>query len=137
MASNDNNPGETLRVLILKLQDLALRFCNKENEEARRECLQISRRLTTQLERPENIAVELAYSVCLFRFIEFFIDALKELTVPKPTRSACARIAIDLNLFEYIVEKGPITSAELSQLSGAEELLIGTFIAEINSPEEC
>lgn len=64
MASNNNNPGETLSVLILKLQDLALKICNKENEEARRECLQISRRLTSQLERPENIAVELAYNVC-------------------------------------------------------------------------
>lgn len=36
-----------------------------------------------------------------------------------------ARIAVDLNLFEYIVNhNGPITVAQLALLSGAEPLLI-------------
>lgn len=38
----------------------------------------------------------------------------------------CAKIAIDLKLFEYIVaHHGPITATELADLSGGEELLIG------------
>lgn len=35
-----------------------------------------------------------------------------------------ARVAVDLKLFQHIVQEGPITSARLAELSGAEELLI-------------
>lgn len=41
-----------------------------------------------------------------------------------------AKVAVDLKLFQYIVAKnGPITAAELANLSGAEELLIGTVLS--------
>lgn len=39
-----------------------------------------------------------------------------------------ARIAVDLKLFEHIVQEGPVTSTRLAELSGAEELLISIYI---------
>lgn len=40
--------------------------------------------------------------------------------------AATVRIAVDLNLFSHIIKHEPITSTKLADLSGAEELLIGT-----------
>jgi hypothetical protein len=38
----------------------------------------------------------------------------------------CARVAVDLNLFEHIVNNpGPITASKLATLTGGEELLLG------------
>ncbi|KAI5921763.1 sterigmatocystin 8-O-methyltransferase [Camillea tinctor] len=71
---------------------------------ARMEALELSRRLSSSLEKPENTALDLAFS-------PFIVIA--------------ARISIDLNLFTLIVNRnGPITSKELAELSGGEELLI-------------
>ncbi|KAI0387392.1 putative O-methyltransferase [Hypomontagnella monticulosa] len=71
---------------------------------ARQEALQLSRKLTTSLEDPTNIAVDLIYL---------------------PFRSVAARIAIDLDLFNLIIKHGDsVTSTELASLSGGEELLI-------------
>jgi hypothetical protein len=42
----------------------------------------------------------------------------------------CARVAIDLNLFDIIADaNGPITAAELAVKSKADEQLIGSLIA--------
>ena len=42
----------------------------------------------------------------------------------------CARVAIDLSLFDIIADaNGPITAAELATKSKADEQLIGRFIA--------
>jgi hypothetical protein len=35
-----------------------------------------------------------------------------------------ARVAVDMNLFSLIDKEGPISSAQLAQLTGSEELLI-------------
>ncbi|GBF64283.1 O-methyltransferase [Trichophyton mentagrophytes] len=89
--------------LISKLQTLASRLSNEEDRDARKECLQISKALTAQLEEPENVAVDMIFS---------------------PMIAVSARIAVDLNLFALIAKEEPVTSAKLAELSGAEELLI-------------
>lgn len=35
-----------------------------------------------------------------------------------------ARIAVDLNLFQHVVNEGLVASARLAELCGAEEILI-------------
>lgn len=52
--------------LISKLQTLASRLSNEEDRDARKECLQISKALTAQLEEPENVAVDMIFSVCIW-----------------------------------------------------------------------
>lgn len=37
-----------------------------------------------------------------------------------------ARISVELDIFWHIVNDGPVTSARLAKLCGAEELLIST-----------
>ncbi|KAM5441451.1 hypothetical protein MferCBS31731_003522 [Microsporum ferrugineum] len=96
------NNGEPA-ALIAKLQHLAPRLSDDADHEAKRECLQISRALTAQLEQPETTAVDMLFS---------------------PMIAATVRIAVDLNLFSHIVKNEPVTSAKLAELSGAEELLI-------------
>ncbi|EER39493.1 sterigmatocystin 8-O-methyltransferase [Histoplasma capsulatum H143] len=89
--------------LITKLNHLSPRLVDEQDLEARREALQIVKTLRIQLEQPENVAVDMAFS---------------------PMIAVSARVAVDLKLFQHIVQEGPITSARLAELSGAEELLI-------------
>jgi hypothetical protein len=66
MASQQNGTTDEqslLGILIAKLQHLAPRLNDEDDLEAKRGCLQISKALTAQLERPENIGVDLAFSV--------------------------------------------------------------------------
>ncbi|TVY16828.1 O-methyltransferase asqD [Lachnellula arida] len=75
-----------------------------EDQDAKKEALMLSRKLTVTLNEPANTAVELAFS---------------------PFIPMSAKIAVDLKLFDHIVAKnGPITAIELATLSGAKELLI-------------
>ncbi|PGH29242.1 hypothetical protein GX50_08005 [[Emmonsia] crescens] len=100
IANNKEGPS----ALINQLNYLAPRLTNEGDDlEARREALQIVKTLKVQLEQPENVAVDLAFS---------------------PMIAVSARIAVDLKLFEHIVQEGPVTSTRLAELSGAEELLI-------------
>ncbi|KKZ65436.1 hypothetical protein EMCG_08735 [[Emmonsia] crescens] len=100
IANNKEGPS----ALINQLNYLAPRLTNERDDlEARREALQIVKTLKVQLEEPENVAVDLAFS---------------------PMIAVSARIAVDLKLFEHIVQEGPVTSTRLAELSGAEELLI-------------
>ncbi|KAF3484260.1 uncharacterized protein GIQ15_03584 [Arthroderma uncinatum] len=103
MGSVEGTINEDPSALIAKLYHLASRLNNEKDHEAKTECLQLSKKLTAQLEQPENVAVDMAFS---------------------PMIAVSARIAVDLNLFEHIVKEGPVTSARLAELSGAEELLI-------------
>ncbi|KAI9044121.1 S-adenosyl-L-methionine-dependent methyltransferase [Aspergillus affinis] len=89
--------------LITRLSHLAPRLADDQDLKAKRECLQISKALTVQLDQPENIAVDMAFL---------------------PMIAASARVAVDIDLFALIVQHGPVTSAKLADLSGAEELLI-------------
>lgn len=50
-------------ILISKLDALAARLKNKDDHEAKKECLRLSKALTSQLEEPDNVAVSLAFSV--------------------------------------------------------------------------
>ncbi|KAL4922923.1 o-methyltransferase [Aspergillus aurantiobrunneus] len=95
---SNNDPAS----LITKLQQLATRLSNNDHE-AKKDCLQLSKALTAQLEPPENIAVDMAYT---------------------PMIAATVRIAIDLNLFEHIVQYSPVPATRLAALSGAEEPLV-------------
>jgi hypothetical protein len=47
----------------------------------------------------------------------------------QPFIPVAARIAIEMNLFQHVVDKGePITSLELATITGAEEELIGMYL---------
>ncbi|KAL4800935.1 o-methyltransferase [Aspergillus venezuelensis] len=98
--------------LIAQLQRLSSRLSNGADYQAKRECLQLSKALTAQLEQPENVAVDMAFS---------------------PMIAVSARIAVDLNLFEYIVQHGPVASEALARLSGAGELLIVRVLRLLSS----
>ncbi|KAL4957796.1 putative O-methyltransferase [Aspergillus filifer] len=98
--------------LIAELQRLSSRLSNEEDYQAKRECLQLSKALTAQLEQPENVAVDMAFS---------------------PMIAVSARIAVDLDLFEYIVQHEPVASEALAHLSGAEELLIVRVLRLLSS----
>ncbi|ROV95171.1 hypothetical protein VMCG_08553 [Cytospora schulzeri] len=92
--------------LIEQLSNLSTQMSSNGNdaESARNEALHLSRKLILSLEKPANVAVDLAFS---------------------PFISVAARIAVDLGLFKYVVaHDGPVTSEELASLSGGEELLI-------------
>ncbi|OJD11334.1 hypothetical protein AJ78_07871 [Emergomyces pasteurianus Ep9510] len=97
------NGQETPAALIKQLNHLAARLTDEQDLAARREALRVVTTLKAELEQPENVAVDLAFA---------------------PMIAVSARIAVDLKLFEHIVQEGPVTSARLTELSGAEELLI-------------
>ncbi|OJD27342.1 hypothetical protein ACJ73_01256 [Blastomyces percursus] len=99
IAMSKKGPAE----LITQLHSLTPRLIEEQDLEAKKEALQIVKTLRVQLEQPENVAVDMAFS---------------------PMIAVSARIAVDLKLFKHIVQEGPVTSARLSELSGAEELLI-------------
>jgi hypothetical protein len=63
MASHNGTTDEQSSpgILTAKLQHLAPRLSDEDDLEAKRVCLQISKALTAQLERPENTAVGLAF----------------------------------------------------------------------------
>ncbi|GAM38978.1 hypothetical protein TCE0_034f10141 [Talaromyces pinophilus] len=103
MTSVNEITNEDPARIIAKLHSLSASLADDNNHEARKECLQLSKKLTSQLERPENVAVDMAFS---------------------PMIAVAARVAVDLNLFRHVVTEGPVTSARLAELCGAEELLI-------------
>ncbi|KAK6223280.1 hypothetical protein LQW54_000397 [Pestalotiopsis sp. IQ-011] len=74
------------------------------DDTSRNEALQLSRLLTSSLEKPATTAVDLAFA---------------------PFISVAARVAVDLGLFKLISQNdGPISSKDLEAKSGVEELLI-------------
>ncbi|OJJ02334.1 hypothetical protein ASPVEDRAFT_83842 [Aspergillus versicolor CBS 583.65] len=103
MASQIEDTHEGLTTLASRLQGLVSRLGNDGDHEAKSECLHLAKALTAQLEPPEHTAIDMAFS---------------------PLIATSVRIASDLNLFEHIVRGGPVTSARLAALSGAEELFI-------------
>ncbi|RYP63324.1 hypothetical protein DL769_006996 [Monosporascus sp. CRB-8-3] len=102
--------------LIEQLSQLSPRLSSGEDKDARKEALQLSKKLTASLEQPEDVAVALAFS-------------LRQPIIP-----VTARIAIQLDLFKHIVNHGvPISSKELASLSGGEELLIIRVLRSVSS----
>ncbi|KAM0814060.1 putative O-methyltransferase domain-containing protein [Seiridium cardinale] len=91
--------------LIKQLADLSARLSSDGDDGgAKTEALQLSKKLTASLERPEDFAVDLLFS---------------------PLLAVAARIALNLNLFKHIVDHNePVSSGALAALSGGEELLI-------------
>ncbi|KAI8962263.1 putative O-methyltransferase [Daldinia sp. FL1419] len=100
MASVDSSQ---FNLIIGNLNRLSPRLSSGD-EEARRQALILTRKLAASIEKPGNLAVELGFT---------------------PFLSVSAKIAVDLNLFKFIVDHdGPITSRELAALSGADEIFI-------------
>lgn len=125
-------------VIIKQLNELSLQLSSEHGaREARKEALQLSKMLTASLEQPENVAVELAFSVCVqtqfhcahdpnFDLHDLIIKPV--LTKMQPFLAIAARIAIGLNLFRHIADsEGPVDSKTLASLSNGEELLIGMY----------
>ncbi|KAF3055270.1 Demethylsterigmatocystin 6-O-methyltransferase [Daldinia childiae] len=98
-------------LLITQLSSLSPRLSN-DDDNSRKEALNISRSLIKALEKSENLALELAFS---------------------PLITVSANIAIDLDLFKLIVKHGPVGSRELESLSGGEELLIVRILRPLAS----
>ncbi|KPI43781.1 Demethylsterigmatocystin 6-O-methyltransferase [Cyphellophora attinorum] len=73
------------------------------NDELRRAAIDAARRLTLLVQTPEEAVRSLAFS---------------------PTYNACVRIAIDLHLFDRLLESPCISSARLAERVGAEDELI-------------
>lgn len=63
MASASKNIGDEPDFLIAKLQQLTTRLKNQDDHEAKKECLKLSKALTLRMEQPENVAVDMAFSV--------------------------------------------------------------------------
>ncbi|KAK6949473.1 hypothetical protein Daesc_009554 [Daldinia eschscholtzii] len=94
---------EQITAAIERLNALKSKLASGDRS-ARKESLQLSQKLTVQLEEPANAAVSLAVA---------------------PFITIAARISIGLGLFKLIANhNGPVTSKELALLSGGEELLI-------------
>ncbi|KAI8628016.1 sterigmatocystin 8-O-methyltransferase [Xylariaceae sp. FL1651] len=90
--------------LIEKLKSLTPRLEEGENQVTRNDALELARELVRSLERPEDVAGDTIFS---------------------PLVPVAAKIAIDLDLLGLMVKcDGAITSDELAEQSGAEELLI-------------
>lgn len=69
--------------LIEQLSQLTSRLSSKEDPGARKEALQLSKRLTASLEKPEDVAVSLAFSVFklyLFILCLCYIDIYLQIT---------------------------------------------------------
>ncbi|KAI0108548.1 sterigmatocystin 8-O-methyltransferase [Nemania sp. FL0031] len=90
--------------LLGNLRSLSLKLEQEDDVKVRNEAIQLSRRITAALSRPENVAAEMIYS---------------------PFIPIAVKIAIEMNVIELITKaSGSITSDELAEQSGAEELLI-------------
>ncbi|KAJ2990916.1 hypothetical protein NUW58_g2723 [Xylaria curta] len=101
MASNNS---KIIGDLIDQLGALKSRGSIENDPKARDEAILVSKKLLQNLEKPEQIAADMIYS---------------------PFIPIAARIAVEMNLFRYISEKGgPITSHELASLTSGEEELI-------------
>lgn len=63
MDSTSMAANEGPAALIARLQHLAPRLGDETDRKAKEECLQLSKALTAQLEQPENVAVDMIFSV--------------------------------------------------------------------------
>lgn len=110
--------------IIQQLENLRPKLTAGNDQAARNEALQLSKKLTSSLGHPASTAVDLAFAVRL-GFCASHHPLL--LTKGQPFITVSARIAINLNLFKFIAgSDGPITSQQLAAKSGGEELLIST-----------
>lgn len=113
------------------LSDASYGSSSKNQQEA----VRLSKALTAAIEAPENVAMELAFSVrlalpgrCQAGGMRGMCDAsLIILNEIKTFIPMSARIAVDLNLFEHIVKYEPVNVVKLAELSGAEELLLSIY----------
>ncbi|KAI1660054.1 putative O-methyltransferase [Daldinia decipiens] len=112
MAVNPVDPG-SIASLIEQLGSLGSKLELDNAQSTRAEAIRLSKKLTMSLERPEDVAAEMVFS---------------------PFIPIAVRIVVDMKLLEYIVRHDkPITSEELSSLSGGEALLITRLLRALAS----
>lgn len=63
MTSVNEITNEDSACIIAKLHSLAESLSDENDSETRKECLRLSKKLTSELEQPENVAVDMAFSV--------------------------------------------------------------------------
>lgn len=131
--------------LIQRLSSLGdeLSSDRSEDQSVRNEALLLSRKITASLEQPQNVAVDLAFSVRQIPLLlhvqrpPFSNVHMDDVTLvssspghtnfKQPFLAMAARVADGLDLFKHIASSnGPVTSRDLAALSRGEELLIGT-----------
>jgi hypothetical protein len=71
MTANGKNTNEVPASIIAKLHSLSASLGDGNDNEARKECLRLSKKLTSQLEQPENMSVDMAFSVLLLSSLSF------------------------------------------------------------------
>ncbi|KAI1386837.1 putative O-methyltransferase [Hypoxylon trugodes] len=98
------NADVSQAVTLIEQLSVASPKLSSGDQTARKEALELSRKVTASLEQPGDAAVGLAFA---------------------PFITIAARIAVGLGLFKHVVNYGDaVTSEELASLSGGEELLI-------------
>lgn len=102
-----------------------------KDDAARIALLGLLQKLTAALETPEDVVNRTVFTVRI-PFTQLCDLRTLHTDLGKPSIYMCARVAIDLKLFDLIVgADGPISSAQLAAQTQAEEQLIG----EINQME--
>lgn len=92
----------------------------------RRATIDATRRLNLLVQTPEEAIRSLAFSVRPQLLHDVSIKPLTR--CPKPTYNACVRIAIDLHLFDRLLQAGCISAHSLAEAVDAEEELIGMLL---------
>lgn len=108
LSSRQLPPGDAAGAIIAELGKLTPETINNSALE-KHKAIQLSKKLTATLEGPVNQATEM---------------------VLKPFMEVAVRTAVDLNLFNHIVERrdSSITTKELAKITGADELLVSRII---------
>jgi hypothetical protein len=118
--AQQQTPGNSAIALITELNKFTPNSLN-DGQAERYKAIELSKRLTATLEGPVNQATELIFKVQYSNLLLFSLS-----NVLQPFITIAARIAVGMNLFEPIVARGgkSISSKELAELTGGEEMLI-------------
>jgi hypothetical protein len=110
-----------LKKVSLQVQNSVKDIVNNDKH-ARETLLASMRQLTLALEAPDDVVNRVVF------FVWISNDPIDPCWVKQtqPSTYICARVAIDLKLFDIIADaKRPISSAELASKTGGEEQLLG------------
>lgn len=96
----------------------------QKDEKQRLSLLSAARTLVQTLEPPDEAISNVAVISVSHDIIDPFSIATGKLMQYQTGRFMCVRVALDLGLFDLLVEKSPQTVTQLAQSSHGEELLI-------------
>lgn len=132
MNPDTKTSGSSATALIAKLSRYTSETLDSSSAE-RNEAIELRRNLTAALEGPVNRATELVFKVGCFLLSKYLM--CRGLTGHQPFITIVARIAVGMDLFASIVaaDGKSITSKELAQLKGGEEIPISRVLRMLAS----